>query len=91
MKVHNSLIQNGESGIEFYPGYLPKLIRIFLVGERRSIWKETIKKLNPKIRHEIILKMQATKHADMLDDDFLVKELEDWLVDNPEYAFLVEY
>lgn len=89
MKIRSDLINNGESGIQHYPGYLPKLIRRRMFKGRHT-WRQTIKKLDPEVRRDIILKMESTKHGN-LSDEWLVKELEDWLVDNPEYSFLVEY
>ncbi len=89
MKIRSDLINNGTSGIQYYPGYLPKLIRSKMF-KGRHIWRQTIEKLDPEVRRDILLKMEETKHANLSDERF-VKELEDWLVDNPEYAFLVEY
>ncbi len=89
MRIRDDLINNGKSGIQYYPGYLPKLIRVRMF-KGRHIWRQTIQKLDPEVRRDIILKMGETKNADLSDERF-VKELEDWLVDNPEYAFLVEY
>lgn len=89
MKIRSDLINNGESGIQYYPGYLPKLIRSKMF-KGRHIWRQTIEKLNPEVRKDILLKIQETKNANLSDERF-VKELEDWLVENPEYSFLVEY
>ena len=88
MKIRNGLIHNGESGIEYYPGYLPKLLRVVLFGERRAIWKETIEKLD--VYPEILREIYETKHADLNDKKFVI-ELEEWIKNNPKYSFLVEY
>ena len=89
MKIRSDLINNGESGIQHYHGYLPKLIRSKMF-KGRHIWWQTIEKLGPEVKRDNVLKMGETKHAD-LSDEWLIKELEDWLVENPEYSFLVEY
>ena len=89
MKIRSDLINNGTSGIQYYPGYLPKLIRSKMF-KGYHIWRQTIEKLDPEVRRDILHRIKVTKHANINDPKF-VDELEDWLVDNPEYAFLVEY
>ena len=86
MKIRADLINDRKSGIENYPGYIPVLIRREMYTVT-SDWLRNIEKLDNY--HEIIRKMGSLRHVH--DENLFIKELDDWLADNPEYSFLVEY